>query len=286
MSIKRIENSRTSGIPFELFEFVYGEGVADKFTYTDAEKPMTLGADTYSPLAILRDSIKSKGRQKNSEMRITVPSSSGVAGLFRGNAPRRVIFARVYEGFLPGSDVPPGWSDGAATARLIWSGRILEAAPKRGSVELTCDTLGAGMKRPGLTRFYTRECSFVLYGPRCQANKAAATYPATVAAVGPRTITITGEDWRAGRTAANFVGGMLEWTGPFGSETRMITSFVGETLTVDGPLTDIAVTDTVNVILGCQRVVASCSALHDNIVNYGGTPYIPTKNPINKNNHS
>ncbi|MFU1607323.1 phage BR0599 family protein [Sulfitobacter pontiacus] len=286
MSVSRIEKSRTSGIPFELYEFIYGEGENDRFTYTDAEKPVTLNGVTYTPVAISRDSIKSKGRQKNSEMRVTVPRTSGVAALFRGNAPRRVIFTRIYEGFLPGNDVPRGWAEAASEARLIWSGRILEAAPKAGSVDLTCDTLGAGMRRPGLTRFYSRECSFVLYGPRCRANKEAATYPATVAAVGPRTIRIEGEAWRAGRTPANFVGGLLEWTGSYGGETRMITAFSGEVLTVDGPLSEIAVGDTVDVILGCQRVTAACAELHNNIVNYGGTPYIPTSNPINKNNHS
>jgi hypothetical protein len=88
------------------------------------------------------------------------------------------------------------------------------------------------------------------------------------------------------RQPSNFVGGVLEWAGPYGAETRMIVGFSGGTVTVDGPLTDLAPGDPVNVLLGCQHVVASCVNLHNNIQNYGGTPYIPTKNPIGKNNHT
>ena len=286
MSITKVENSRTSGIPFELYEFVYGDGTADRFGYTDAEKTLTLESDEYVPLAISRGAIKSKGRQKNGEMEIIVPRSSEIAGLFRGNAPRRVVFVRIFAGYLPGRDVPSAWSSESSTASLIWSGRILEASPKKGAVTLTCDTLGAGMRRVGLTRYYTRECPFILYGNRCGANRAAATYPGIVATVGAKTLTFTNDTWRAPREEVDFVGGILEWAGPFGTETRMVVSFKDGILTADGPITDVAVNDTVNVLLGCQRVTASCIALHDNITNYGGTPYIPVKNPIGQNNHS
>lgn len=286
MSIEKVENSRTSGIPFELFEFVYGDGSSDRFGYTDAEENLTLEATTYTPLAISRGAIKSKGRQKNGEMEIVVPRSSEIAGLFRGNAPRRVVFVRIWAGYLPGRDVPSAWSAESSTASLIWSGRILEASPKKGAVTLTCDTLGAGMRRVGLTRYYTRECPFVLYGNRCAANRANASYTATVATVGAKTLTFTDETWRAPREEVNFVGGILEWAGPFGTETRMVVSFTGGVLTADGPITDVAVSDTVTVLLGCQRVMASCTALHNNINNYGGTPFIPVKNPIGQNNHS
>lgn len=286
MSITKVENSRTSGIPFELFEFVYGDGTADRFGYTDAEENLSLDSVTYTPLAISRSAIKSKGRQKNGEMEIVVPRSSGIAGLFRGNAPRRVVFVRIWAGYLPGRDVPSAWSAESSTASLVWSGRILEAAPKKGAVTLTCDTLGAGMRRVGLTRYYTRECPFVLYGNRCGADRSAATYTATVATVGVKTLTFTDEAWRSPREEVNFVGGILEWEGPYGTETRMVVSFDGGVLTADGPITDLEAADTVNVLLGCQRVMASCIALHNNIVQYGGTPFIPVTNPINQNNHS
>jgi hypothetical protein len=137
-----------------------------------------------------------------------------------------------------------------------------------------------------LTRFYQRECSFVLYGARCQANKAAATFPAVIAGVGQRNLSITGTAWRGVRAEVDFVGGLLEWDGEYGRETRMITAVLDGLITLDGPAGELQIGDPVDVILGCPRVIASCVSLHDNILNYGGTPYIPLKNPINKNNHT
>ena len=61
MSIKQIEESRTTGIPFELYEFVYGEGETDKFTYTDAEKPLSLEGVTFTPLAVSRGAVSVPG---------------------------------------------------------------------------------------------------------------------------------------------------------------------------------------------------------------------------------
>lgn len=286
MSIERIELSRNAGVPFELYEFTYGEGSGDIYTYTDSEKALSFQGADYVPRAIARAAILSKGRQENSEIEVTVPRSSEIAGLFRGVAPRRVVFLRIFGGFLPGNDTPTAWSDDAGTASLLWSGRVIEASPDGGESVLTCDTLGAGMKRPGLTRTYSRECAFPLFGDRCQASRAAATYPAEVATVASRSITISGSAWREPRTRANFVGGALEWVGPYGTETRQIVSYSGETITVDGPITDLAAAASVGVVLGCRRNMAACQTLHNNITKYGGTPFIPLENPVNKNNHT
>ena len=285
LSIEVVEQSRSSGIPFNLYEVTYGENPQDKFRYTDAEQPFTLNGDLFTPAPISRGGIKAKGRQTSTEITVTVSRKMGVAGLFRGVSPRRVIFMRIYEGFLPGPSVP-GWMVDGSTVSLIWAGRVLEASTKTESVTLTCDTLGAGMKRPGLTRFYQRECPFVLYGPRCNADKTAATYETVAVSVGNRSITLPGDSWRGGRTNADFVGGMLEWNGEFGTETRLILRYSGDVVTLDGTLPGLTDATPIRMILGCSRLLTSCADLHNNTNNYGGCPYIPTDNPLGKNNHT
>ena len=40
------------------------------------------------------------------------------------------------------------------------------------------------------------------------------------------------------------------------------------------------------VYLGCPHTLEGCETIHDNVVNYGGHPFIPVaSNPIGKNNH-
>jgi len=41
------------------------------------------------------------------------------------------------------------------------------------------------------------------------------------------------------------------------------------------------------VVFGCPHTVGGCRRVHDNILNYGGQPYIPVgSNPVHKNNHT
>jgi hypothetical protein len=286
MSLKSYENSRDRGQPIEAFEFIYGEGSGDAYRYTDCERPVSLSGNTYAPIPIRRaDSVKSKGRPDGTDLKIEVPATSEIAGLFRGYPPRRVIFLRIYQSHVPNDTDPVLWTDELAFG-LFWSGRVLEAARRpRGIVQLSCDTLGAGMKRPGLTRFYQRSCQHRLYGPYCNANKAAATETAVVDSVNGFTVGLpTG--WNGARAINDFIGGLIEWTGPYGTETRLIVEPSANAVVLDTPATDLVATDSVDLILGCPHTLAACRDLHDNAPNFGGNPWIPRVNPVNKNNHT
>lgn len=277
--------TRASGAPVDLFEFIYGEGAGDRFTYTDAEEKVSHGGLVYEPIAISRTAVKSGSRTKEgSELKVTVPASSEIAKMFQGISPRRVIFLRVYQGYIARASDYEALA-ATATPGLTWSGRVLERTRKKQTVELSCDTLGAGMKRPGLTKTYSRECQHVLYGPRCQADKTAASSSATVVSSSGVTLEL-GSGWNGANGPVDYLGGMVEWDGEFGLESRMIVNVSADAVILDGPAPDLSAGSTVTVVLGCPRSMRACEQLHNNILNFGGCAFIPLDNPINKNNHT
>lgn len=278
--------SRADGDHADCFLFIYGEGEEDYYAYTNSERSILLDGKTYLPRPIEAEDFTRKGKSVGAPIRINCSAELEISQFFQGVIPRRRIFFRLYSGDI--SPSPAAAPDGhAGTFDLVWAGNVIERSRKAKTVTFTCDTLGAGMKRPGLTRFYQRECPHVLYGEYCQANKAAATVAATVSG-NPTTRTVTlAPGWAGSFPAAKFLGGLIEWDGDLGREVRQIVDRNGNTLTVDASISsDLVDGGDVDVVLGCGRNMADCEDLHDNILNYGGMPYIPFYNPINKNNHT
>ncbi len=86
------------------------------------------------------------------------------------------------------------------------------------------------------------------------------------------------------RPVSDFVGGMVEWNNLAGDkEIRGVVRVVGDTLTLAWAPRDIQTGTEVTVIRGCSRDEAGCNS-HNNIHNFGGCPFIPTKNPISRTN--
>lgn len=283
MAVNDYETSRESGRPVELYKFMFGQNSVSYF-YTNAEKAITFNGDEYIALPSEREKISTKGRGESREVTIEVPMDSAVSELFRIFPPGHVVNVIIYQGHIQEDEDPGDWTDDDQFG-VIWTGRVLEANRKKNSTVLTCENSEAGMKRVGLRRHWQWSCPLVLYGARCRADKAAATVTTTVAAISGNSITLT-SGWEGALTKANFLGGLFEWDSTAGREYRTILSVSGDTVKLNATVGSLAVDDEVDVVLGCPHTLAGCRDVHDNIVNYGGQPYIPLKNPVGKNNHT
>ncbi|ARB05718.1 hypothetical protein [Synechococcus virus S-ESS1] len=281
MAINDYEGSIDRGQQVELYQFIYGAS-GEEYLYTDGSSEVVLDEKTYSTLAIKRDKIRSKGDLSGREVKIEVPSNSEIADLFRIFPPGRVVSVIIRQGHLANPDDPPEFEGG--NFGVVWTGRILEASRRANTTTLTCESLGAGMRRTGLRRHYQWSCPHVLYGPDCRAAKNGNT--GTVTAINGNRITLIGA-WSGGNAPVNFIGGMVEWAGTSGLEARGILRVEdGGVIVISGPPVGLEVGENVDVFVGCPHTVEGCETLHNNIVNYGGQPWIPTTgNPVGKNNH-
>jgi hypothetical protein len=317
MTYGTYEESRDSAAPVELFLFQYGSEDTSFIANTDAEVPVTLDGITYTPLPIKRGGIEAKGRPERADMTIETPLSAPIADLFRVYPPGRVVTAIIRAGNISEDGTPALW-EGGANWPVIWTGRVLEGNRGGANAVLTCEAGSASMKRLGLRRNYQWSCPLALYGSRCRADKVAATTDTTVAVVGSNRIALT-DGWMPQVDDPNytadpdadpeaepepvpqvdryspsaFVGGLVKWNSPAGVEERGVLRYDvaeedgdADEFVLTGPTPGLVPGDAVALSLGCPHTVEGCLGLHDNIVNYGGQPFIPTFNPLLKNNHT
>lgn len=130
--------------------------------------------------------------------------------------------------------------------------------------------------------FMQATCNHALYGAGCGLVKASFSFATTIIAIdiSARTVTVAGQRpasaanyFEAGhffhnQTALNFAIGWSEFAGP---NTRFKLSYWHP---------DINVGDGLTAFAGCRHTVADCTAKFANAANFGGFPFIPSRNPV------
>lgn len=273
MAFNDLEQSADRGEPVDLYKFVYGPEAEDCFRYTDYEAPLVLDGEIFYPTIIARGDINSAGTTDKSTLEVEMPTADPVAELFRVYPPSFPVGLQIWQGHAT-----------TKTFALQWSGKVLSCSRAGLQASLTCEPSSISMQRIGLRRNYQYMCPHVLYGAQCKANKAAATVSLQVAVVSGRLLTLTGLLANAGE----YAGGLLEWenTTTELKEYRTILStatVAGKTvLTISAVARGVPTTPTVKASKGCAHTLQACNSVHNNAPNYGGQPFIPTKNPLGR----
>jgi hypothetical protein len=276
MAFEDFEESAASGEPIQLFLFRYGSEPGEYYGYTDYNEELTVASLVYAPVPVERDNIESDGTLDRSALKITMDIGTDLAELFRVYPPSHVVTLVIAEGHVGDPD---------EEFLVTWAGRIVAANRAKSGLLLTGEPVSTSMRRPGLRRHFQIGCMHQLYGPECQADKPSKTVAGTVASISGATVTLDA-GWNGAFAAAKFLGGMLEWDAPGGSTARRtILRVTGNTLMLSGLPQDLAPTDAVASVLGCNHIAyaeqgGDCQPLHDNILNYGGDLWIPLTNPI------
>ena len=276
MSFGNIEESRSLGSPTNLYLFRYGSEPSDVFAYCDCEHPVTFDGNIYVPIAISRQAIRSNTTLDKSELMVETADNTQLADLFKYYPPSEVVSLTIFQGHA--DDPDNQWI-------ACWSGRVLGVKSNANTATYTCQPISSSMQRPGLRRNYGYGCPHRLYGTQCGANKAAATRTATVAGLLSNAIELAPE-WDTAPRRPKYIGGMVEWTFNGQTELRTILDIQDENrLLLAGPVRGLIVGSTVTIVLGCNHKMDDCGELHNNIVNFGGQPYIPMKNPVGIRNN-
>lgn len=271
------ERSRILGSPIELYRFRYGETDAEAYCYTNSEREVVFQGQTYRPVPIKRGRILTSTEGATSPtLDVELSGDAEVCELFRVSAPSAGVGLTIFQGHSRDKD---------NEFRVIWTGRVtICARESHGNLgKLSCEPVQSQLNRIALRRHFQYMCPHVLYGDQCRASESAATSRQTVAAINGRLVTLSVLLGDHGK----YVGGMLRWPGKGGVVTARTVIGVREVeghtqFGLSAAADDLEVGQQIDAIRGCSHDTAGCIE-HNNILNFGGQPFIPTKSPLGIN---
>jgi len=263
------EISDQSGFPVELYEFTVN-GVIRYFT--SGQQDYEYQTKMYLATPLSRSEFEETGDLPKNDITLTCRSDFVIARLFRAAPPSDVVLFTLRE---------VHFNDGAQEAIIKWRGRVLNVSVDGPTAQLNCENVLTSMRRTGLRRLYQRQCPHILYGGECKANSSAFLVIVTLSSVDG--ITLNSGDFDA--LPDNwFAGGYIEWeVTPGVIERRAIKTHIGANVTITHPVPGLVSGQVVNAFPGCDHTVPTCIAKFNNVINYGGFPYIPGTNPYGGN---
>lgn len=274
MTFGGIEESRFDGSPVHLYFIRFGDAVDAFYAFTDADDDIVFNGITFVKEAINRQDIEASGGTDRQTLNVEIPFTSRLAELYHVFPPSQVVNLTIWQGHV---------EDTTQDFLVVWTGRILQVELEGNSAKVIAEPLRSTLARPGLRRNYQYQCPHVLYGSKCKAIRAVATVNPTVVSVsGSKVVLPAG--WNS-QPAEKYLNGSFGWVDPAGNtQMRAVIGFDGpNTLRLNGQAIGLVPGATVEITFGCNRTMDDCLNLHNNINNFGGFPWIPTKNPSRTN---
>lgn len=256
------ETSEQDGAPIELYEFRRNAKV---WRFTSSEVDVTVEANLYTSATLRRSELEISNEKERNNITVTCARNFEIAELFRVSPKTDKISLTLRR-----------YHRADAEIAVIWKGAVLNSKWVGASATLQCEPVTTSLERAGLQRLSQTNCPYVLYGRGCNLDKDDFKTDTTVTAIDGVVVSVA-----ALGAYTSYGGGFIEKEDVDGNfERRFIESFTGLDLTLSSRFETLAVTDAVTVYPGCSHTMAVCDSDFDNILNYGGMPFMPLKNPF------
>lgn len=264
----QLEGSVEGSRPAELYRMVIG---SEEFFYTSSEDELTVDGDVYVPVRGLRRSTVAQGRDdRNRQLEITLPADNAFADKWKVRPPGLAGSVSVIR--VQRDEVPP-----FNTQTLVFKGIVRGVQfPEDGrEARMGVSSIEATAQRP-IPRFtYTSQCNHLLYDSKCGVNPDLHKFSGTVSVESGTQITVPGISLFSTKFTAGFVVPQSF------TDFRTIRSQVGDVLTLKVPFATSVLNQTVDCFKGCDHLIAGdCDQEFDNVINFGGFPDVPAKNPF------
>ena len=257
--------------PVELFKF--SRGVANWY-YTSSDIDIDFGGNTYLAEPIQRSKIVSTQEIGKTTLKINMSIRNVFANQFIEQSPTDIIRVEITR--FHTNELDP-----ATTFR----GRLVNVEFAENEIVLTCQPSLSSLRRPGLRKLYQTACPHVLYGAPCSLSRNTFAVETILTAVNG--LVLSSGDFNISidptYDATWFSGGFIELNQGGLINRRFITDHdnASGAITINLPLSGAVVGASVTAFPGCDHSPATCHEKFNNILNYGGFPYIPQKNPMN-----
>lgn len=267
MTFDAYENSVESSRPIELYTFTLGALV---WRYTSTTGSVTVEGVEYPPLSVSRDPVAQTQEDQDQALMVTLPASTAICRYFITSVPGQLATVRIERYQVP---------DGATPERIImFEGSIQSVSFEQQGVvaKIAVQPFNVAFSRTVPKDVYSAVCNHVLYDAQC--GLVEATYRTTqeVLVVAGNTLTIKNLDLQPD---GYYTAGFVELVGA-SPDFRVILDHTGRVVTIPLPFGNNPAGTSVRVYAGCDHAAETCRAKFSNLVNFGGFPFVPTKNPF------
>ncbi len=268
MTFEALETSRESGNLIEFFVFTQGV-VTTRFT--SFNRDINFGGFTFLTTQISRTEVQASVEDSVNEIKITLPLDNPIPQQYINNVPGRLIEVQVLRAHA---------DDPIEETLLVFSGFIAQVNFD-GALEatLTCSPNTAVFKRAGPRFNYQGLCNHILYDDGCKVDINLFTFTGNVSDVSGRDITVDG--LLAAKGAGFTVSGFVRTPASGTDDSRLVLAQAGDVLTLLNAFSVPVLNTDVDVFAGCAHDITTCDVKFAAVLNYGGFPFVPEKNPFN-----
>jgi len=257
------ERALEGGAPIELYWFAQG---SRGYYYTNYVDDVIFANQTYTAAPIKRAETRIGTRASEDRITIEVSEDLEVARLFVPTPPTFPLWLTIYR-----------YHEGENDFFYFWRGRVSAAERRNYICTFECEGILSSTRKKGLRRKFGIQCNHMLYDARCGVSEAAYRFDTTIAGINGRIITAASVNnappnyYVSGRVRLMRTGDM-----------RFIVQQNNNDLRLSAPFADASVGEPISLFAGCDHTFTTCVTKFNNGINYGGFPYIPTKNPFER----
>lgn len=267
MTFDAQETSREDSQALELYTFVFG---AETFRFTSYNEDISWGGLAYTATQISRSETQNSVEDAINQLTVTMTLDNAVAQKFISNVPGDVGSVLVLRANA---------NDVAEESIVIFDGFVASVKfDGELQAQVLCNPTTNVFQRAGPRMTYQGICNHVLYDARCKIARSSFTFTGTVSGVTGSVITVNGVSGQGANWAA---GGFVQAPTAAPEDKRMILAQSGDNLTLLLPFSITVLGTQVDVLAGCDHSLGTCNTKFSNVINYGGFPYVPRKNPFN-----
>lgn len=243
----------------ELFKITIGDEIS---YFTSFATDVLFQGNIYSARPIERSEFQFAERMRSVRCRISAPLNP-IFMQYVANAPSEAVKVEIYRVFIDNPDI---------NYIVLLGGEVISVTIEGNMASAECESSSHQLKNK-IPRFvYQARCNHVLFDLGCGLFEEDFAVPAVV--------TVSGSNLIASVFDLFDDGDFTKGHAKFGTDFRMITNHVGNTITLQVPFDSrVKSGSTVKVYPGCDGSFSRCINRFDNLVNRLAFDHIPSSNP-------
>lgn len=259
MTFEAYETSVESGSTIEIYTLAMGSTI---FRMHDSPEPIiTVAGDDYERIQVARGSIET-GQEF---LEITLP----------GSHPFTLLFATIAPGQTASLTVQSFQRSDPSDVRVIYKGVVRSVAFTQNAAKsaLSLIPINDAFDKEIPERTFQAACNNVLFDPDCKVSSGSYSFLGPVSAIVDNVVTVTGlaaakgTGWSTGGYVSY---GVLDY--------RLVLEQDDDDLVLVLPFHESVLSENVTIYAGCDHTIATCLSKFSNEINFGGCPFVPTKN--------